>query len=103
MKWKKNNGGPFASTNRPIAGKTHDKELPVGKHPLQRYSLGTPNGVKITILLEELLSLGFNDAEYDAWMIKISDGEQFGSDFVKINPNSKIPEYKVCAVKMEKM
>ena len=90
-KWEKNNGGPFASTNRPIAGKTHDKELPVGKHPLQLYSLGTPNGVKITILLEELLSLGFNDAEYDAWMIKISDGEQFGSDFVKINPNSKIP------------
>ena len=90
-KWEKNNGGPFASTNRPIAGKTHDKELPVGKHPLQLYSLGTPNGVKVTILLEELLSLGFNDAEYDAWMIKIGDGEQFGSDFVKINPNSKIP------------
>jgi len=90
-KWQNENGGPFAATNRPTAGKTHDKELPIGKHPLQLYSLGTPNGVKVTILLEELLAKGFQDAEYDAWMIKIGDGEQFGSGFVDVNPNSKIP------------
>ena len=89
--WDKPNGGTFASTNRPIAGPTHDKELPVGRHPLQLYSLGTPNGVKITILLEELLALGHTGAEYDAWLIKIGEGDQFGSGFVAINPNSKIP------------
>jgi GST-like protein len=89
--WAKPSGGAFASINRPIAGPTHDKELPIGKHPLQLYSLGTPNGVKVTILLEELLALGHKGAEYDAWLIKIADGDQFGSDFVKINPNSKIP------------
>lgn len=84
-------GGPFATTNRPIAGPTHDKELPVGKHPLQLYSLGTPNGVKVTILLEELLAKGITGAEYDAWIIRIGDGDQFGSGFVGVNPNSKIP------------
>ena len=84
-------GGTFASINRPIAGATHDKELPVGKHPLQLYSLGTPNGVKVTILLEELLALGHSGAEYDAWLIRINDGDQFSSGFVDINPNSKIP------------
>src|SRR5471030_2308410 len=84
-------GGTFASINRPVAGATHDKELPVGQHPLQLYSLGTPNGVKVTILLEELLALGHSGAEYDAWLIKIGDGDQFGSGFVDINPNSKIP------------
>ncbi len=89
--WNKPNGGQFASTNRPIAGSTHDKELPVGKHPLQLYSLATPNGVKVTVMLEELLSLGHKGAEYDAWLIKIGDGDQFGSGFVDINPNSKIP------------
>ena len=89
--WSNLNGGKFASTNRPIAGPTHEKELPVGKHPLQLYSLGTPNGVKITILLEELLALGHKGAEYDAWLIKIGDGDQFGSGFVGVNPNSKIP------------
>ncbi len=88
--WEKPSGGAFASTNRPIAGATHEKELPVGKHPLQLYSLGTPNGVKVTILLEELLAAGHKGAEYDAWLIKI-DGPQFGSGFVDINPNSKIP------------
>lgn len=88
--WNKANGGAFASTNRPIAGPTHDKELPVGRHPLQLYSLGTPNGVKVTVMLEELLAAGHKGAEYDAWLIKI-DGEQFGSGFVDINPNSKIP------------
>ncbi|MCG7505223.1 glutathione-dependent disulfide-bond oxidoreductase [Mesorhizobium retamae] len=88
--WDKANGGAFASTNRPIAGATHEKELPVGKHPLQLYSLGTPNGVKVTIMLEELLAAGHQGAEYDAWLIKI-DGEQFGSGFVNVNPNSKIP------------
>lgn len=88
--WDKANGGAFASTNRPIAGATHEKELPVGKHPLQLYSLGTPNGVKVTIMLEELLAAGHQGAEYDAWLIKI-DGEQFGSGFVDVNPNSKIP------------
>lgn len=89
--WNKPSGGRFASINRPIAGPTHDKELPVGRHPLQLYSLATPNGQKITIMLEELLALGHTGAEYDAWLIKIGDGEQFGSGFVKVNPNSKIP------------
>jgi GST-like protein len=89
--WEKGNGGAFASINRPVAGPTHEKELPVGKHPMQLYSLGTPNGQKVTILLEELLALGHTGAEYDAWLIKISDGEQFGSGFVEVNPNSKIP------------
>jgi GST-like protein len=89
--WNKANGGRFASTNRPVAGATHDKELPVGRHPLQLYSLGTPNGVKVTVMLEELLALGHAGAEYDAWLIKIGDGDQFGSGFVAINPNSKIP------------
>ena len=89
--WNKENGGAFASINRPIAGPTHDKALPVGKHPLQLYSLGTPNGVKVTILLEELLALGHTGAEYDAWLINIRDGDQFGSGFVDVNPNSKIP------------
>lgn len=89
--WKTGNGGQFASTNRPIAGPTHDKDLPVGKHPLQLYSLATPNGVKVTVMLEELLALGHEGAEYDAWLIKIGDGDQFGSGFVEVNPNSKIP------------
>ena len=89
--WNKESGGRFASINRPIAGPTHDKELPVGKHPLQLYSLGTPNGVKVTIMLEELLALGHKGAEYDAWLIKIGEGMQFGSGFVEVNPNSKIP------------
>jgi len=89
--WDKENGGRFASTNRPIAGSTHEKELPVGEHPMQLYSLGTPNGVKVTIMLEELLALGHSGAEYDAWIIRIGDGDQFGSGFVEINPNSKIP------------
>ena len=89
--WNKTNGGRFANINRPIAGPTHDKELPVGKHPLQLYSLGTPNGVKVTVLLEELLAAGHTGAEYDAWLIKISEGDQFGSGFVGVNPNSKIP------------
>ena len=89
--WDKPNGGRFAATNRPIAGATHDKELPVGRHPLQLYSLATPNGVKVTVMLEELLAKGHAGAEYDAWLIKIGDGEQFGSGFVALNPNSKIP------------
>ena len=89
--WDTESGGRFANINRPIAGATHDKELPVGKHPLQLYSLATPNGVKVTVMLEELLALGNPDAEYDAWLINISEGEQFGSGFVGINPNSKIP------------
>ncbi len=89
--WEQESGGTFASINRPIAGPTHDKELPVGKHPLQLYSLATPNGVKVTVLLEELLALGVKDAEYDAWLIRIGDGDQFGSGFVDVNPNSKIP------------
>src|SRR6201995_5286809 len=89
--WNKENGGRFASINRPIAGPTHDKELPVGRHPLQLYSLGTPNGVKVTIMLEELLAAGHSGAEYDAWLIKIGEGEQFGSGFTAVNPNSKIP------------
>ena len=90
-KWETKNGGEFASINRPIAGATHEKELPVGRHPLQLYSLGTPNGVKVTILLEELLALGHHGAEYDAHLIRIGEGDQFGSGFVEINPNSKIP------------
>ncbi len=89
--WNRENGGKFASTNRPVAGATHDKELPVGLHPLQLYSLATPNGVKVTIMLEELLAAGHGGAEYDAWLIKIGDGDQFGSGFVSVNPNSKIP------------
>ncbi len=89
--WDKENGGKFASTNRPIAGATHDKDLPVGAHPFQLYSLATPNGQKVTILFEELLAAGHTGAEYDAWLIRIGDGDQFGSDFVNINPNSKIP------------
>ena len=89
--WNKPNGGRFANINRPVAGPTHDKELPVGKHPLQLYSLGTPNGQKVTILLEELLARGHKGAEYDAWLIRIGEGEQFGSGFVAVNPNSKIP------------
>lgn len=89
--WDSANGGAFASTNRPIAGPTHEKELPVGRHPHQLYSLGTPNGVKVTIMFEELLAAGFSDAEYDAWLIRIGDGDQFGSGFVEVNPNSKIP------------
>nr|WP_295077293.1 glutathione-dependent disulfide-bond oxidoreductase [uncultured Roseateles sp.] len=89
--WDKDNGGKFASINRPIAGATHDKALPVGRHPLQLHSLATPNGVKVTVMLEELLELGHSGAEYDAWPINISAGEQFGSGFVAINPNSKIP------------
>jgi GST-like protein len=89
--WNKANGGQFANINRPISGPTHDKELPVGRHPLQLYSLATPNGVKVTVMLEELLALGHSGAEYDAWLIKIGDGEQFGSGFVAVNPNSKIP------------
>jgi GST-like protein len=89
--WNKANGGRFASINRPVAGPTHEKELPVGRHPLQLYSQGTPNGVKVTVLLEELLALGHKGAEYDAWLIRIGEGAQFGSGFVAINPNSKIP------------
>src|ERR1700739_2979495 len=89
--WNKENGGRFANINRPIAGPIHDKELPVGRHPLQLYSLATPNGVKVTVMLEELLALGHTGAEYDAWLIKVGGGEQFGSGFVNVNPNSKIP------------
>jgi GSH-dependent disulfide-bond oxidoreductase len=89
--WTKQNGGRFASINRPIAGPTQDKELPVGRHPMQLYSLGTPNGQKVTIMLEELLALGHGGAEYDAWLIRIGEGDQFGSGFVAVNPNSKIP------------
>ncbi len=89
--WDQGNGGKFASINRPIAGPTHDKELPSGEHPFQLYSLGTPNGVKVTVMFEELLEAGFTDAEYDAWLIKIMEGDQFGSGFVDVNPNSKIP------------
>ena len=89
--WDKESGGRFAKINRPIAGATHDKELPVGEHDLQLYSLATPNGVKVTVLLEELLELGIKEAEYDAYLVDISEGEQFGSGFVAINPNSKIP------------
>src|SRR4051795_7580108 len=89
--WNKPSGGRFANINRPISGPTHDKELPIGKHPLQLYSQGTPNGVKVTIMLEELLAKGHSGAEYDAWLIRIGEGDQFGSGFVAINPNSKIP------------
>ena len=90
-KWVQATEGVFAATNRPIAGPTHEKELPVGKHPLQLYSLGTPNGVKVTVMLEELLAAGHSCAEYDAWLIQIREGDQFGSGFVSVNPNSKIP------------
>lgn len=89
--WKQGGGGRFANINRPVAGPTHDKELPVGRHPLQLYSLATPNGVKVTVMLEELLALGHAGAEYDAWLIRIGEGDQFGSGFVGVNPNSKIP------------
>ena len=89
--WNQANGGRFAAINRPVAGATHERALPVGRHPLQLYSLGTPNGVKVTVMLEELLALGHAGAEYDAWLVKIQDGEQFGSGFVEANPNSKIP------------
>ncbi|HJU20547.1 MAG TPA: glutathione-dependent disulfide-bond oxidoreductase [Stellaceae bacterium] len=89
--WNKPSGGRFANINRPVSGATHEKDLPVGRHPLQLYSQGTPNGVKVTVMLEELLALGHKGAEYDAWLIRIGDGDQFGSGFVAINPNSKIP------------
>ncbi|WOF41733.1 glutathione-dependent disulfide-bond oxidoreductase [Sphingopyxis indica] len=89
--WDKESGGRFANINRPVAGPTHDRDLPVGKHPLQLYSLGTPNGVKVTVMLEELLEAGHSGAEYDAWLIRINEGDQFSSGFVDINPNSKIP------------
>ena len=89
--WNKDNGGQFANINRPIAGATHEKDLPVGRHPLQLYSLGTPNGVKVTVMLEELLALGHSGAEYDAWLVRINTGDQFSSGFVAANPNSKIP------------
>lgn len=89
--WDKSAGGAFANINRPVSGPTHEKTLPVGKHPLQLYSLGTPNGQKVTIMLEELLALGVTGAEYDAWLIRIGDGDQFSSGFVEVNPNSKIP------------
>ena len=89
--WKPGNGGRFANINRPVAGATHDQDLPVGRHPLQLYSLATPNGVKVTVMLEELLALGHGGAEYDAWLIRINEGDQFGSGFVAVNPNSKIP------------
>ncbi|MFP3978778.1 glutathione-dependent disulfide-bond oxidoreductase [Marinobacter sp. KMM 10035] len=90
-KWESASGGAFANINRPIAGPTHEKDLPIGKHPFQLYSLATPNGVKVTIMLEELLELGISEAEYDAWLVRINEGEQFGSGFVDVNPNSKIP------------
>ena len=90
-KWDAQSGGRFEKINRPTAGAQEEKELPIGKHPLQLYSLGTPNGVKVTVMLEELLAFGHGGAEYDAWLIKINEGEQFGSGFVSINPNSKIP------------
>jgi GSH-dependent disulfide-bond oxidoreductase len=89
--WDKASGGQFANINRPIAGATHEADLPIGRHPLQLYSLGTPNGVKVTVMLEELLALGHSGAEYDAWLIRINEGQQFGSGFVSVNPNSKIP------------
>ncbi|PWC29865.1 glutathione-dependent disulfide-bond oxidoreductase [Teichococcus aestuarii] len=89
--WDQASGGRFANINRPISGPTHEKELPVGRHPLQLYSLATPNGVKVTVMLEELLALGHSGAEYDAWLIRIGEGDQFGSGFVSVNPNSKIP------------
>ncbi len=89
--WNRDNGGQFASINRPVSGATHDKDLPVGRHPFQLYSLATPNGVKVTVMLEELLEAGHTGAEYDAWLIRINEGDQFGSGFVGVNPNSKIP------------
>ena len=89
--WNKDNGGPFASINRPMAGATHEQDLPIGKHPFQLYSQGTPNGQKVTILLEELLERAFDGAEYDAWLIRITEGDQFSTGFVEVNPNSKIP------------
>ncbi|MBB3190704.1 glutathione-dependent disulfide-bond oxidoreductase [Halomonas cerina] len=89
--WEKASGGTFSRINRPVAGPTHDKELPVGQHPFQLYSMGTPNGVKVTVMFEELLARGYKDAEYDAWLIRIGEGDQFGSGFVEVNPNSKIP------------
>ncbi len=89
--WNQANGGRFASINRPVAGATHERTLPLGRHPLQLYSLATPNGVKVTVMLEELLALGHAGAEYDAWLVRINEGEQFGSGFVEVNPNSKIP------------
>ena len=95
--WNKANGGRFANINRPVAGPTHEKVLPRGKHPLQLYSLATPNGVKVTVMLEELLALGHAGAEYDAWLIRINDGDQFGSGFVDVNPNSKIPALLDCS------
>jgi GST-like protein len=90
-KWDKENGGKFANINRPTSGSTYEKELPIGKHPFQLYSQGTPNGVKVTVMLEELLELGINEAEYDAWLVRIGKGDQFSSGFVELNPNSKIP------------
>ncbi len=96
-KWENENGGTFASINRPIAGSTHEKVLPIGDHPFQLYSQGTPNGIKVTIMFEELLEIGHSGAEYDAWLVNISKGEQFGSDFVNINPNSKIPALLDCS------
>ena len=95
--WKQANGGTFANINRPVSGATHEKPLPVGKHPLQLYSLATPNGVKVTVMLEELLALGHVGAEYDAWLIRINDGDQFGSGFIEVNPNSKIPALLDCS------
>lgn len=95
--WNKANGGHFANINRPIAGATHDQALPRGKHPLQLYSLATPNGVKVSVMLEELLALGHSGAEYDAWLIRINEGDQFGSGFIEVNPNSKIPALLDCS------
>ena len=95
--WNKPSGGRFANINRPVAGATHTQDLPRGKHPLQLYSLATPNGVKVTVMLEELLALGFGGAEYDAWLIRINEGHQFGSGFVEVNPNSKIPALLDCS------
>ena len=95
--WDKTNGGKFANINRPVSGATHDKDLPVGQHPLQLYSLATPNGVKVTVMLEELLALGHAGAEYDAWLIRIQEGDQFSSGFVAVNPNSKIPALLDCS------
>ncbi len=95
--WDKGNGGRFAAINRPVAGATHEQALPRGRHPLQLYSLGTPNGIKVTVMLEELLALGHHGAEYDAWLIRIQDGMQFGSGFVEVNPNSKIPALLDCS------
>jgi len=95
--WKKTTEGRFANINRPVAGPTHDHDLPVGKHPLQLYSLATPNGVKVTVMLEELLELGHKGAEYDAWLVRINEGDQFGSGFVAVNPNSKIPALTDCS------